>query len=62
VQPGHLHTLRCLYHVNDEMIPFSEIYLPPKTKFTVKKYVPIGSVIIAKVKLINFQMTDLVVM
>lgn len=33
--------------------------LPLKTKLTVKKYVPIGSVIMANVKLINFQITDL---
>jgi hypothetical protein len=33
--------------------------LPWKTKLTLKKYVPIGSVIMAKVKLINFQMTEL---
>jgi hypothetical protein len=33
--------------------------LPWKTKLTLKKYVPIGRVIMAKVKLINFQMTEL---
>jgi hypothetical protein len=35
---------------------------PLKTRLTVKKYVPIGSVIIAKVKLINFQMTELCIL
>lgn len=33
--------------------------LPLKTKLTVKKYVPMGNVIMANVKLISFQMTEL---
>jgi hypothetical protein len=37
----------------------SGMSLPWKTKLTLKKYVPIGRVIMAKVKLINFQMTEL---
>lgn len=38
---------------------FHGLELPLKTKCTEKKYVPIGKVIMAKVKLINFQMTEL---
>jgi hypothetical protein len=33
--------------------------IPPKTKLTLKKYVPMGSVIMANVKLISFQITEL---
>lgn len=35
------------------------VEVPRKTKLTVKKYVLMGSVIMANVKLINFQMTEL---
>jgi len=38
--------------------PPAHVALPLKTKLTVKKYVPIGSVIMANVKLINFQITE----
>lgn len=51
--------LRCLEKVNTSYFTTHMNNSPWKTKLTVKKYVPIGSVIMAKVKLINFQITDL---
>lgn len=51
--------LRCLEKVNTSYFTTHRNNSPWKTKLTVKKYVPIGSVIMAKVKLINFQITDL---
>lgn len=55
---GLRRTLRCLDKVSHPLLRTTKN--PPwKTKLTVKKYVPMGSVIMAKVKLINFQMTDL---